>query len=148
MLLAVLLIFAMLPFGVSALETTLTTTVPSEFSVKLEIEGNGSIKVGDKTYFENTKITVKRNEWVSFAFFPDENFAIKEIFYNGEEVTQKTEDNTLTVFCDQDGVLTVAFWEKGQLPITGDSSNLAGALCLLIFSAAILMILSKKKEQS
>ena len=48
-----------------AAETTLTTTVPSEFSVKIEIEGKGSVIVSGVEYSENAEIVVKRNEEIS-----------------------------------------------------------------------------------
>jgi len=148
-LLTVLLIFAILPFSVSALETTLTTTVPSEFSVELEIEGNGSVKVGDKTYSESTKVTVKRNEWISYEISPNEGFEIKSVFYNGENVSKELKDHVLTVFCDKYGILSVSFIPMAKNPITGDSSNLLGAIYILILSVIILTTITlwKKKEQ-
>ena len=67
MLLAVLLVL-LVPYSAFAAQTTLTTTVPSEFPVKIEIEGWGSVIVDDAEYTESTDITVKRNENIKYIF--------------------------------------------------------------------------------
>ena len=145
LILAVLLFFSI---GASALETTLTTTVPSEFLIKLEINGNGNVKVEDKTYFENTDIVVKRNEWISYKISPNENFKIKSVFFNGEDVTTKLEDNVFKAFSDKNITLKIVFTTVNDSPVTSDNSNLLGAIFIMILSFEILLILTIKKEQS
>ena len=106
MLLAVLLL-TLIPFSAFAAETTLTTTVPSEFSVKIEIEGKGSVIVDGVEYSENAEIVVKRNEEISYKILSEEGYEIKSVFFNDADVTESLKDGVITIFADGDGVLKV-----------------------------------------
>lgn len=152
MLLAVFLL-TQIPFSAFAAETTLTTTVPSEFSVKIEIEGKGSVISDGVEYSENAEITVKRNEDVSYKIVPAEGYEIKSVFYNNADVTESLKDGVITIFAEGNGVLKITFSAIPQSPQTGDDSNLIGAIITMMLSLAIMVALTvwfikNKKEQS
>lgn len=137
MLLAVLLLM-LIPFSAFAAETTLTTTVPSEFSVKIEIEGKGSVIVDGVEYSENAEIVVKRNEEISYKILSAEGYEIKAVFFNDTDVKRSLKDGVITIFADGDGMLKVAFSAIPENPKTGDDSNLIGAIITMMICAATL----------
>lgn len=152
MLLAVLLL-ALIPFSAFAAETTLSTTVPSEFSVKIEIEGKGSVIVDGVEYFENAEIVVDRNEEISYKILSAEGYEIKSVFFNDADVTRSLKDGVITIFADGDGVLKVTFSAIPESPKTGDDSNLIGAILMMMLSLAMIIVMTawiikNKKEQS
>ena len=137
MLLAVLLL-SLIPLSAFAAETTLTTTVPSEFSVKIEIEGKGSVIVDGVEYSENAEIVVKRNEEISYKILSEEGYEIKSVLYNDADVTESLKDGVITIFAEGDGVLKVTFSAIPENPKTGDDSNLIGAIITMMICAAAL----------
>ena len=152
MLLAVLLL-TLIPLSAFAAETTLTTTVPSEFFVKIEIEGKGSVIVDGVEYSENAEIVVKRNEEISYQIVPAEGYEIKAVFFNDADVTESLKDGVITIFADGDGVLKVTFSAIPESPKTGDDSNLIGAILMMMLSLAMIIVMTawiikNKKEQS
>lgn len=152
MLLAALLL-TLIPFSAFAAKTTLTTTVPSEFSVKIEIEGKGSVIVDGVEYSENAEIAVQRNEEISYKILSAEGYEIKSVYYNDTDVTESLKDGIITIFADGDGVLKVTFSAIPESPETGDDSNLIGAIITMMLSLAIMVALTawfikNKKEQS
>ena len=92
-LLAAILIICCIPFPAFASKTTLTTTVPAQFSVKLEVEGNGKVEVNGKSYTESTVREVNRHTKSEFRLTPNSGYEIKSVFFNGENVFSELRDS-------------------------------------------------------
>lgn len=135
-LLAAILIICCVPFPAFASKTTLTTTVPAQFSVKLEVEGNGKVEVNGKSYTESTVIEVNRHTKTEFRLTPNSDYELKSVFFNGEDVFSELRDSIFALQeIESDSVLKVTFTPK-SLPLkTGDNS-------FPIWIYAILMIMS------
>ncbi len=146
-LLAAILIICCVPFPAFASKTTLTTTVPAQFSVKLEVEGNGKVEVNGKSYTESTVIEVNRHTKTEFRLTPNSDYELKSVFFNGEDVFSELSDNTFILQeITSNSTLKVTFTPKNDSPKTGDDNF---AFCvyaiLLIMSVAGIVFAIKKK---
>ena len=122
-LLIAILMFCCIPFTAHAAETILTTTVPSQVPIKLEIEGNGRIEVNGKSYTESTTVQVNRHAKTEFIIIPNYDYELKAILYNGENVFSELQNNIFTLQeVKSDSILKVIFAPKGVPPKTGDGS--------------------------
>lgn len=95
--------FLILPNSVQAQEqtpeqsssaTTITTQVPYTHSAELTITGEGTVTVSGNTYTETATVQIPRLEEVSWQFDPADGYVLKEVFYNGTDVTEELSDNT------------------------------------------------------
>ena len=147
-LLIAILTVCCIPFPVLAFETTLTTTVPSRVSVKLEIEGNGKIEVNGKSYTENTTIEVDRHTKTEFCLIPNSDYELKAILYNDENVFSELRDSIFALQeIENDSVLKVTFAPKNASPKTGDNSfPLWIYVVLMIISILGIAFAVKKKN--
>lgn len=135
LLIAILLIVC-IPLPALASDTTLTTTVPAKFSVKLEIEGNGKVEVNGKIYTESATIEVNRHTKTEFYIISNSDYELTAVLYNGKDVFSELSDNTFTLQeVTSDSTLKVTFTPKSDSPETGDSS-------FPLWIYAILMIIS------
>ena len=135
-LLIAVLIICCIPLPVLASETTLTTTVPAQVSVKLEIEGNGKVEVNGKSYTESTTIEVNRHTKTEFYLIPNSDYELKAILYTDENVCSELRDSIFALQeIESDSVLKVTFTPKSLPPKTGDNS-------FPLWIYAILMIIS------
>lgn len=146
-LLAAILIICCVPFPAFASKTTLTTTVPAQFSVKLEVEGNGKVEVYGKSYTESTVIEVNRHTKTEFRLTPNSDYELKSVFFNGEDVFSELSDNTFILReATSNSTLKVTFTPKSDSPKTGDNSfPLRIYVILMMMSVAGIVFAIKKK---
>lgn len=147
--LAVLLIVFIytLPFSVFAAETTLTTTVPSEFSMKIEIIGSGCVSIGGKSYFNNTEIKIPRHEESLFSVRAEKSFLVKAVLLNGEDVTEKLENGTFSFLPEANAELQVFFEKDSEVPKTGDNHGMFSACAIFMISVLAMVILAAWKKR-
>ena len=106
-----------MPLPASAKDTTLHTTVPSQFLLKIKIEGKGSVQIGSVLYNGN-HMTVN---------------------LQGSILTLPT--------ASDDAELTVIFTEKTSLPQTGDTKHIISNTILIILSLFLLIWLIRKRKK-
>ena len=146
-LLAAILIICCVPFPAFASKTTLTTTVPAQFSVKLEVEGNGKVEVNGKSYTESTVIEVNRHTKTEFRLTPNSDYELKSVFFNGEYVFSELSDNTFILReATSNSTLKVTFMPKSDSLKTGDNSfPLRIYVILMMMSVAGIAFAVNKK---
>lgn len=138
-----------MPLTAFAQNTILTVTVPSEFLLKIEIDGKGEIQVGEKSFSETTAISIKRHTKTVITITPAVNYEIESVSYNGEAMAESLRNNALTLpELTGDSVLSITFAEKTPPPQTGDKWNLL-YLCLaaMIFSGLMVVWLAIKRDK-
>ena len=147
-LLIAILTVCCISFPAFASETTLTTSAPSQFSVKLEIEGNGKIEVNGKSYTKNTTIEMDRHAKTEFCLIPNSDYELKAILYNDENVFSELRDSIFALQeIENDSVLKVTFAPKNASPKTGDNSfPLWIYVVLMIISILGIAFAVKKKN--
>lgn len=135
-----------------ASETILSTTVPSYFTLQIEISGHGNVETLGQEFTESGNIRIERNKSVELIFTPDENYHIEKVRLNDKDITDNLQDNGFTIDeLEKDSVLSVVFAEKQESGIakTGDSTEPA---CPYIALAVVMcatggLILMKRKEE-
>ena len=148
-LLIAILTVCCIPFPAFASETTLTTTVPSQISVKLEIEGNGKIEVNGKSYTESATIEVDRHTRTEFRLIPNSDYELKAILYNDENVFSELRDSIFALQeIESDSVLKVTFAPKSLPPKTGDNSFPLWIYALFITISILGIAFAVKKKNA
>lgn len=148
-LLFTFVMFICMPLTAFAQNTKLTTTVPPQFLLKIEIDGKGEIQVGEKCFSETTTVSVKRHTKTAITVIPAANYEIKSVLYNGEAMTENFQNHTLILpEPTDDSILNITFEEKSQPPQTGDNPYLL-YLCVIvmIFSGLTLVWLTIKRDK-
>lgn len=143
-MLLVVLLSCVIPLSALAAETELTTTVPSEFFLSIEIEGKGTVSVNGTEYTESTQIIIKRHEQTDFLLTANDGYEIKSVLWNGEE-----KENTFSIEnIEMDSVLKVIFSPKSSdMPQTGDNSLPIWWYISIMVVAMIGMIFCIRKTQ-
>ena len=115
-----------LPVVSFAAETTLTTTVPSDFTLNVDIQGKGTVIVDGNAYNTDTALTIERLKETKIDVTPFAGYKLKSLHYNGENVLSKLSSGTLVLPpLEQDSVLKVVFTPDfaGWLPDHGGNGS-------------------------
>ena len=135
-----------------ASETILNTTVPSYFTLQIEINGHGNVETMGQEFTESGNIRIERNKPVELIFTPDENYNIAKVQFNDKDITDNLQDNRFTIDeLEKDSVLSVVFAEKQESGIskTGDSTEQVYpyiALAFLMCAIGGLLLMKRKAE--
>ena len=176
-----------LPTGVQAQEqtsgksssTTITTQVPETHKATLTIIGKGTVTVNGQTRkgeAADIEVKIPRLEEMEWKFSPADGYALKQVLYNGTDVTEELADNIYRAEpVNEDGTeVKVVFTEKNSgtsgkdpsgsgsqqsgsntsvsgkdTPKTGDNTAVGfwmGAMTVSAFLAACCLILHRKKR--
>ena len=135
-----------------ASETILSTTVPSYFTLQIEISGHGNVETLGQEFIESGNIRIERNQSVELIFIPDENYHIEKVRFNDKDITDNLQDNGFTIDeLEKDSVLSVVFAKKQESGIskTGDSTELVYpyiALAVVMCATGGLILIKTKEE--
>lgn len=147
----VLFVFLMVictPCLAFAQDTTLTVTVPSQFLLRIQINGKGEVQVGEMRFSETTTVPVDRHTKTAITVISTDNYEIESILYNGERMTENLQNHTIVLpEPTGDSVLTIFFAEKRLPPQTGDARNLLyPCIIVILFSYLMLAWLTIKRD--
>ena len=121
--------------------TTLTTKVPSCFTVDIHITGNGTITVNGTVLSQSGTVQVERNKQVTIQITAANNSYLKAVNYNGEDFTKDAADGSIMLPAIEDNaVLSVFFAAKSVAPATGDNSNIHFWAALFFVSCGVLIV--------
>ena len=148
---AVMLLLCLLICSVTAYasDTELTTTVPTEHTVQLKVDGRGSVVIDGAAYSQNAAIPVKRFSTIDIKVSPAENSALSAALYNDTDVTAQLANGFFTSEAITDNVtITVTFRDTNpQLPQTGNPYRV-WAWLLLIAGISCIVIGKKIKNKA
>lgn len=137
------------PVAAASNSTTLTTTVPVTFPLKLELSGNGTVTINGLAYTQSETVEIPRNSTVELQITPHAENIIKSVVYNGHDYTKEAKRGKFTLpAITGEATLCVSFTENTSTPATGDPYS---PLCLtfLMFLSLIGVIAAfsfKKKK--
>lgn len=135
-----------------ASETILSTTVPSYFTLQIEISGHGNVETLGQEFIESGNIRIERNKPVELIFTPDENYHIEKVRFNDKDITDNLQDNRITIDeLEKDSVLSVVFAKKQESGIskTGGSTEPVYpyiALAVVMCATGGLILIKTKEE--
>lgn len=139
--LLVLVLMLNLAIPVFAQTTTLTTTVPDAYPLRLEIQGEGQVAVNDVIYDRSTDISAPRNTAIEITLYPKEGYYINSIIYNGKKITANSNNSVTLQNITEESSLKIEFSPNSSAPTTGDSSQLLLYLTMLVCSGVALILL-------
>lgn len=147
----IVLIVALLPISVWAQETTLTANVPFFHTLHIELIGKGQIVVDDVPYGTTADIQIERQSTPVVSVESDSGWIIKSVSLNGQNITQKIQNNSFVVptMCD-DTALIVVFEEQSSNPQTGDTNpiEILSLLMLLSISGMLLCVMLHRRTRT
>ncbi len=146
-----LLIFAIafcMPHSVFAQDTILTTVVPSQFQLKIEMDGKGEVQIGERRFSKTTTIWADRHTPIAVSVFPARGYQVKEVLYNGKTLLEDPQSSSfLLPALTGDAVLTVSFKEDLLPGQTGENRHKIFLLGMfLVFSGVALPWLKSKEK--
>lgn len=139
-----------MPVRALALTTVLSTNVPDEVSLRVEITGKGTVTVGEKKLSSTGTVAVKRHQSFTVALSPQQGYRVTAVSLNGKSVLSSLKNGKLTVEeLNLDGVLSVTFTKTasshhGSNPKTGDRYVVPAMASALLSMTALILVLSRK----
>lgn len=143
-------IVMMLPITVWAQETTLTTVVPSNHVLYLEMTGEGAIVVDGVVYTQSADIQIQRKSRPVISLQLTDGNEVKSVIWGSEDITEAIKKGSWTMpEVTEDVVLTVTFEKTSSTPQTGDAPRpdqwfIIAALSLI---GMIICWLMRKKQK-
>lgn len=141
------------PVRALALTTVLSSNVPDEVSLRVEITGKGTVAVGEKRLSSTGTVAVKRHQPFTVTLSPQQGYRVTAVSLNGKSVLSSLKNEKLAVEeLNLDGVLSVTFTKTasshhGSNPKTGDRSVVVPAMASALLSmTALILVLSRKKK--
>ena len=129
--------------------TTLTTKVPSHFTIDVYITGNGAVTVNGAELSQSGKVQAERNKEVSVRIAARNNCFLKSATYNGIDFTQDAEEGCISFTAlEEDAVLNVTFATKPVMQPTGDNllcPTLWWVIAFLCLVVIIFVLISRKR---
>lgn len=125
------------------------------FHMEVRIQGEGAVLDQGLTLKNPTFFTLHSDEKKQFVLQPSQGYEVSDIQYDGEDITNLLQHQTLTVRGkDHDTKLTVTFCKQSQKPRkdtdtveTGDTIATAVYLSIILLSAGLIIFVRKKKEK-
>ena len=141
-----------MPVLALASTTNLTTGVPDEVSLHVEITGEGTVTVGEVRLSAAGEVSVKRHQPFAVSLKPKSGYQVSDVRLNGKSVLASLKDGKLVIDAlNLDGTLSVTFskipgsW-NGSNPRTGDQSIVSAIASALLSMTALVLVLSRKKN--
>ena len=142
-----------MPVRALALTTVLSSNVPDEVSLRVEITGKGTVAVGEKRLSSTGTVAVKRHQPFTVTLSPRQGYRVTAVSLNGKSVLSSLKNGKLTMDeLNLDGVLSVTFTKTASShhksnPKTGDRSAVVPAMASALLSmTALILVLSRKKK--
>lgn len=143
-----------IPTQALALTTVLSTNVPDEVSLRVEITGKGTVAVGERRLSSTGTVTVKRYQPFTANLSPRQGYRVSAVSLNGKSVLSSLKNGKLTVDeLNLDGTLSVTFskipgsW-NGSNPRTGDQQGTAAMIAALTAAASLMLLQLLRKKHS
>ncbi len=143
-----------MPVRALASTTNLTTGVPDEVSLHVEITGEGTVTVGEVRLSATGTVSVKRHQPFTVSLEPKSGYQVSDVRLNGESVLASLKDGKLVIDAlNLDGTLSVTFskipgsW-NGSNPRTGDQQGTAAMIAALTAAASLMLLQLLRKKHS
>lgn len=138
------------PMGVFAAgTTTLKTAVPTNHTIYLSIEGNGTVVIEGKQYSKSANISINRHSEPSVQIQAARGYSIRFVMYNQEKITHLFNSGKWTMpKVESDITLSVVFVRDNGNPPTGDTfSPWLLVLCILSLLGLLACALMVRKHK-
>lgn len=154
LLLAVLTLCICTPALAAIGTTTLTTTVPSHFDLKVTIIGNGTLEINGRKLEETGVVSAERNKEIIIKITPDDGYRLSSVMRDGTDITSAAKDGYLTLpQPEQESSIRVVFTADDIPPNTGDPCYpplffIVTAIASLLGIVVLLTVNRKKSKHT
>lgn len=146
-----LLLAWVLPVTAAASTTTLSTSVPANISLTVEIKGNGTVWVGNQKITKTSVVSIPRNEDITISLQSGTGYRIASVYLNETDISNKIKNGNLIL--DNlafDSVLSVHFVKHttvlpGDNPPTGDAI-VSSVICCSMSMMLLFFLLNRKRK--
>lgn len=143
-----------MPVRALALTTVLSTNVPDEVPLRVEITGKGTVTVGEGRFSATGTVSVKRHQPFAVFLKPKSGYQVSDVRLNGKSVLASLKDGKLVIDAlNLDGTLSVTFskipgsW-NGSNPHTGDRQAMVAMIAALTAAASLMLLQLLRKKHS
>lgn len=147
-------LLCLMPVRALASTTNLTTGVPDEVSLHVEITGEGTVTVGEVRLSATGTVSVKRHQPFTVSLEPKSGYQVSDVRLNGESVLDSLKDGKLVIDAlNLDGTLSVTFYKipgswNGSNPHTGDRQAMVAMIAALTAAASLMLLQLLRKKHS
>ena len=135
-IICVIVFSVVLPITADAQKTVFRTTIPSEHSLYLIINGQGIVTIDGKQYSKTTNIPIQRHSEPFVEIQAARGYYMRSVTYNEENITYLFNSDKWTMpKVETDVSLSVVFVKDSGNPPTGDSFN---PWIMVLLTASIL----------
>lgn len=118
------MLFSVSSLLVSAVDTTLTTSVPANHTIQLDIKGKGTVVIDGKQYSKTQNLSIQRHSEPSIQIQVSRGYSVRSVTYNQENITHLFNSGKWTMpKVESDVVLTVVFTRDGSSPPIDDANH-------------------------
>lgn len=147
-------LLCLMPVRALASTTNLTTGVPDEVSLRVEITGEGIVTVGEVRLSATGTVSVKRHQPFTVSLEPKSGYQVSDVRLNGKSVLASLKDGKLVIDAlNLDGTLSATFsktpgsW-NGSNPRTGDQQGTVAMIAALTAAASLMLLQLLRKKHS
>lgn len=146
-----LLLAWVLPVTAAASTTNLSTSVPADISLTVEVKGNGIVWVGNRRITKTGVVSIPRNEEITISLQSGTEYRIASVHLNGADISNKLKNGKLTLDSMAfDSILSVQFAKRatvlpGDNPPTGDGIA-KSVICCSMSMLALLVLPNRKRK--
>ena len=135
-IICVIVFSVVLPITADAQKTVFRTTIPSEHSLYLTINGQGIFTIDGKQYSKTTNIPIQRHSEPFVEIQAARGYYMRSVTYNEENISYLFNSDKWTMpKVETDVSLSVVFVKDSGNPPTGDSFN---PWIMVLLTASIL----------
>lgn len=139
-IICVIVFSVVLPITADAQKTVFRTTIPSEHSLYLIINGQGIVTIDGKQYSKTANIPIPRHSEPFVEIQAARGYYMRSVTYNKENITYLVNSGKWTIpKVETDVLLSVVFVKDSGNPPTGDAFN-PWMMVLLIASILGLVV--------
>lgn len=146
-----LLLAWVLPVTAAASTTTLSTSVPANVSLTVEITGKGAVWIGNQKILKTSVVSIPRNQDITISIQSGTGYRLASVSLNGTNLSNKMQNGKM-LLDDMafDGVLTIRFVKHatvlpGENPPTGDKI-VSSVTCCSMSMMALFCLLNRKHK--
>lgn len=146
-----LLLAWVLPVTAAASTTNLSTSVPADISLTVEVKGNGIVWVENQRITKTSVVSIPRNEDITISLQSGTGYRIASVHLNGADISNKLKNGKLTLDgMAFDSILSAHFVKRatvlpGDNPPTGDGIA-KSVICCSMSMMALFVLLDKKRK--
>lgn len=146
----ILAIWVLFPVTAWAQETTITTQIPSNHTLHIDIAGNGEVLVDGVSCKQTGDLQIQRGTTPQITVKSAGGAVLKTAVLNEEDITEEL--STATYLMPEmyfDAALTVVFESVSDVPQTGDPAPVKGLIFAMLLSVTgvLCCLLLPRKER-